>query len=572
MNRLLFLYILFIAVSQANSVISLAQDNQSQSGQRTQTEHETHDNPYLPPVVPQRTSQAIRLKSAGFSMVQVNVNSTGQNILGDAANEPSMTIDPADPSKIVIGWRQFDNVNSNFRQAGYAYSSDYGQTWTFPGVIEPGVFRSDPVLDADITGAVYYNSLTDRAGAPFPTNQVFKSSNDGVAWGSGVEARGGDKQWMTIDHTIGVGSGNLYSYWYKNFSSCFPGQFTRSKDEGVSYQDCVEIPNSPRFGTLTVGNEGELYVIGSHQSGYGFIMEKSSNAKFPDSIVSFELSTMVGLDGYMTMNTPVNPEGGDGQAYIDVDRSSGPGRGNVYVLATVARYSNNDPADIMFAKSTDGGVSWSTPHRINTDSSVTNYQWFGTLSVAPNGRIDVVWLDTRNAPAGSDSSALYYSYSNDQGETWSANEKLSESFNPHAGYPQQNKMGDYFDMKSDNEGASLAWTNTFNGEEDVYFSRIIPSVTGINNGVTTTKTLSLVASPNPFCDETAIKYSLSSPCRVKLVIYNLYGTVIQTLVENSQPAGNYSVSLADNALSSGFYICRLDAGLQSGFVRLVKVK
>ncbi len=107
------------------------------------------------------------------------------------------------------------------------------------------------------------------------------------------------------------------------------------------------------------------------------------------------------------------------------------------------------------------------------------YQWFGTMSVAPNGRIDVIWLDTRDHP-GSDSSALYYSYSVDQGNTWSANEKLSDSFDPHIGYPNQPKMGDYFDMISNNTGVHLAWANTLNGGQDVYYSFITPPTsTGI---------------------------------------------------------------------------------------------
>jgi hypothetical protein len=33
-------------------------------------------------------------------------------------------------------------------------------------------------------------------------------------------------------------------------------------------------------------------------------------------------------------------------------------------------------------------------------------------------------------------------------------------------------MGDYFDMVSDNNGASLAWAATFNNEQDVYYSYI----------------------------------------------------------------------------------------------------
>ena len=53
-----------------------------------------------------------------FTSYQVNVNATGANISGDAANEPSIAISPLDPKKMVIGWRQFDVISSNFRQNG----------------------------------------------------------------------------------------------------------------------------------------------------------------------------------------------------------------------------------------------------------------------------------------------------------------------------------------------------------------------------------------------------------------------------------------------------------------------
>ncbi len=131
----------------------------------------------------------------------------------------------------------------------------------------------------------------------------------------------------------------------------------------------------------------------------------------------------------------------------------------------------------MFARSTNGGISFSSPIKINNDNNTTAYQWFGTMSVAPNGRIDVIWLDTRDNP-GTYLSALYYSNSKDGGVTWSSNERLSDYFNPHVGWPQQNKMGDYFDMISDINGAYLAWAGTFNGEQDVYYSFIsaIPQV------------------------------------------------------------------------------------------------
>src|SRR5207249_8112081 len=101
------------------------------------------------------------------------------------------------------------------------------------------------------------------------------------------------------------------------------------------------------------------------------------------------------------------------------------------------------------------------------------WHWFGTLSVAPNGRIDSVWLDTRNAANNTDSQ-LFYSYSVDGGNTWSANVAVSNSFNPFIGYPNQSKIGDYMTIVSDNTGGDVAFAATFNNEEDVYYVRVGP--------------------------------------------------------------------------------------------------
>src|SRR4051794_12652930 len=53
-----------------------------------------------------------------FTNVQVNVTASNMNIVGDAANEPSISVDPTNPNKMTIGWRQFNSVSSNFRQGG----------------------------------------------------------------------------------------------------------------------------------------------------------------------------------------------------------------------------------------------------------------------------------------------------------------------------------------------------------------------------------------------------------------------------------------------------------------------
>ena len=49
-----------------------------------------------------------------FRSVQVNIDAQGNNIIPDAANEPSLEIDPTNPQRIVVGWRQFDTFRTTF--------------------------------------------------------------------------------------------------------------------------------------------------------------------------------------------------------------------------------------------------------------------------------------------------------------------------------------------------------------------------------------------------------------------------------------------------------------------------
>src|SRR6266513_5795813 len=87
-----------------------------------------------------------------FVSFQVNVDQNGQNIIGDAATECAISVDPTDGNKMTIAWRQFNDVTSNFRQGGWGYTTDGGITWTFPGVLQDNVFRSDPVTNSNEVG------------------------------------------------------------------------------------------------------------------------------------------------------------------------------------------------------------------------------------------------------------------------------------------------------------------------------------------------------------------------------------------------------------------------------------
>jgi hypothetical protein len=518
---------------------------------------ETPNDPYLrSDRADHPRSPATSFSSGTFFAVQVNVDEFGLNIVGDAANEPSIAVDPTDPDRMVIGWRQFDSIASDFRQAGYGYTTDGGQTWTFPGVIEPGVFRSDPVLASDSEGNFHYNSLTLTQDDEFLCT-VYRTGDAAAPWDGGVPAYGGDKQWMAIDKTGGVGDGHVYAYWTSFYSSCEPDFFTRSLD-GSQYEACRSIPDDPQWGTLAVAPSGELFVVGT--TGSGFVVGRSSDARYSlGSGATWDLSTFVSLGGSIDYSTGPNPGGLLGQAWIATDPSpAGPEGTTVYVLCSV-NPPGGDPLDVKFSRSTDGGATWSAPIRVNDDASTTAYQWFGTMSVAPSGRIDAIWLDTRDGP-GPYGSSLYYSFSIDGGLTWTANERLSDSFDPHLGWPQQQKMGDYFHMVSDDAGFKLAWAGTFNGEQDVYFGRKVVGAVAVGDGVETASFASLRSDPNPFSQSTTVRFRIPRDAHVTLDVYDVLGRKAATLVEGEYAAGSYRKHFDGRDLPTGVYFYHLTAG------------
>jgi hypothetical protein len=404
-----------------------------------------------------------------FTSYQVNVDANGQNITGDAANEPSIAVDPTNGNRMAIGWRQFNSVASNFRQAGWGYTSNGGTSWTFPGVLENNVFRSDPVLASDDTGRFFYLSLLSTF-----FDDMFRSLDGGQFWTKLGPATGGDKQWFAIDNTSSSGHGFQYQCWSTAGNNYNGRQFSRSTNGGSSWMNPINIPNSPIWGTLDVNSNGDLFIGGVNGGTLQNWCLRSSTARNGALTPAFDQITPVNLGGDIVGSEPINPEGLVGQIFLNADRSGTATNNNVYMLASVRPFGATRGSDVMFVRSTDGGATFSAPRRVNDDASnQSKWHWFGTLSVAPNGRIDAVWLDTR-ASANNTDSQLFYSYSRDGGNTWSPNVAVTEPFNPYLGYPNQNKLGDYLTIVSDNTSGNVAYSATFNFEEDIYYVRVAP--------------------------------------------------------------------------------------------------
>ncbi len=394
----------------------------------------------------------------GFASIQLNVDRYGCNIVGDAANETTIAADPTEHRNLVIGWRQFNDVTDSLREAGYAYSHDGGRTWVYPGVLAPGAFRSDPVMAAGPAGEFYYFGTAFDSPYTF-----FRSYDGGVTWNDSTLVDFIDKPWMAVDLTDGIGRGNIY-IWRS------PSRLWRSVDSGASFQRFFTNRGTSTPSTIAVGVNGEVYLIGP---GAGITM--SVDASDPQSEPVFEIlggPHAFGPTG--DFGAPPNPGGLFGQPWIAIDHSDGPTRGNLYVLASVRL--DDGTLDVRFARSSDGGATWDETVRVNDDAVDSGaYQWFGMMSLSPDGRrIDAVWNDTRNS--GQDNlSELYYSFSTDAGDTWSPNIPVSPMFDSWIGFPSGSpKLGDYYHMVSDNLGVNVAYAATFNGEQDVYFLRIGP--------------------------------------------------------------------------------------------------
>jgi uncharacterized repeat protein (TIGR01451 family) len=472
-----------------------------------------------------------------FTSHQVNVNGAGLNITGDAANEPSIAVDPTNGNRMAIGWRQFNSVSSNFRQSGFGFSLNGGTTWTFPGVLENNVFRSDPVLFADDTGRFYYNSLLQSF-----FDDIWRSLNGGQTWmnlNAPGNATGGDKQWYLIDNTSSTGHGFQYQAWSTAGNNFGGRQFSRSIDGGVTWMNPIFIPNSPQWGTLDVDSNGILFIGGVNINVDQVWCIRSSNARNGAVTPTFDQSTPVNLGGIFLFSQPINPVGLVGQLFLAVDRSGTATNNNVYMLASVRPTGANNGADVMFVRSTNGGASFSAPKRINDDPINQNkWHWFGTFSVAPNGRLDSVWLDTRNAANNTDSQ-LFYSFSLDGGVNWSPNVAVSNSFNPFLGYPQQNKLGDYITMVSDNTGADVTYAATFNSEQDVYYVRVAP-------GIAPTPTPGVTPTPSPTATATATVPPTPSPTPTATATATATVPPTPTPTPSEGPHSDMGISIADS--------------------------
>jgi hypothetical protein len=394
---------------------------------------------------------------------------------GRPHNEHFGAADPLDPLHFLTGANDYGTTSGS----GAWRTTDGGLTWTggnltgpYPGGsgIEPG---GDPAGDIDALTPqnTYFADLGYNPGSLCTGGAyVHRSTDGGATWGAAVQVAASnattfvDKEWLAVNkQTTGPFAGRVYVT-YTDFpgSGCLTGitaaivRLKHSTDQGATWSAAVTLPQPTPFdssGTdVIVANDGTVYVA------YNYWTDPANN----DQVDAITRSTDGGATFsafHASTSTPLTFTGylaPDGQYYKADNAGHGfrhnqnpsigvsPTNSNIVYMVWNHHQAGWDTSyqaaccggsatmhmflagDIAFARSTDGGTTWSAAQRINDDAlNNARDQFFPWLTVGPDGTIHVMWMDRRDDP-NNNLYHIYYSQSTDGGVTWSANVRVSD--------------------------------------------------------------------------------------------------------------------------------------------------
>jgi hypothetical protein len=90
--------------------------------------------------------------------------------------------------------------------------------------------------------------------------------------------------------------------------------------------------------------------------------------------------------------------------------------------------------------------------------------------------------------------------------------------------------------------------------------------------VTQPEQFNLKSAPNPFNPSAVLSYELRATSYVSLRVFDTNGRQVAQLVNGLQDAGQHQATFDGSNLSSGVYLYRLTAGLNSATGKMVLLK
>ncbi len=559
------------------------------------------------------TALAVAATSAGaqdWTDTKVNED-TSTNL----HNEEQVVLNPTNPQNLVSVWRDF---RLGYRQVGWGYSFDGGKTWTNPGLFEDVHYPrdSDPALTINSSGHFFAMLLAYTGDTSQPNGMLlYRSTDGGVTWedrGFAVDGVPGvfeDKEFIACDRSGGLRDGRLYVVWDRfpetNIYCVASGNDggTWTSPRRVSDQDGNQYP------IPVVGADGTLYVAWTQFYNPSIRMDRSTDGGLTfggDRVVTTLDSPSHTING--GISAPCHPA-------MDCDLSGGPFDNRLYCVYMDEPSGSND-RDIFVRHSDDGGVSWTSPIRINDDAFANGRDQFHPwLTVDNTGVLTAVWLDRRQDPSNC-AWHCYLSQSFDGGVTWTANQQVSTATSTWCGSPEARAaeadaaeaeatreaasdgrhrvslpgelrelvaagatlpesygeidqsqrragaIGEYIGVAAWDGYATPVWTDFRNGHQDV-FGGYDDDRIAVSDPSAGPQSL-LVAAPNPTTDLAAIRYQLPADGRVTLEVFDVSSRRIRTLVDRKLHAGEHQFAWdATNQLGErvepGTYWLRLSA-------------
>jgi subtilisin-like proprotein convertase family protein len=369
--------------------------------------------------------------------------------------ETAVAINPTNRDRVIAG--------SNGPGGGQKMwtSTNGGETWTQSGNL-PTTFGSiccDPAIAWTADGNTAFTA-TLAACTNLCNVVVYKSTDQGATWGSAVRLSTGgqsDKEYMHIDtHATSPHAGKIYVAWH-DFNT---QRFARSTDGGTTFSTPI---------TIDGANEGIGSDLTSDKNGNVYYIYPATNlsvirvAKSTDGGATFAAATTLAatLDDYDFAIPAMETRRAFIYVAADADTSNGTFGNSLYAAWTdTTGPENATPANnharIQVAFSRDGGATWSTrtPHPTADANTVDRFHpW---LKVDSQGRVHVVFYDTRNSSArtGVD---FYYSRSENGGDTWTDPVRITTVTSPNitGGF----EWGDYNGLDVQLEHALAIYTD-----------------------------------------------------------------------------------------------------------------
>ncbi len=336
-------------------------------------------------------------------------------------------------------------------------SRDRGATWNLPRVIYPAGQTSgqwDPQIVVDpIDGRSVYASWLQNGKSD---TVVAKSTDFGETWSVTVANRtnaGTDKPILAVrGQDVYVAYNHAQKIWV---SSSHDGGATFTS---VSIKKTGVLGWALAFGG-TVDPAGNVYI-----SWAGF--EQNGGAKGP-----VNLFISKSADGGSTWtNTVIDVSGSPpdcadflcGWAFLGAQVTvASDASGTLYALWSASgKDQDKGPERIYFARSSDGGQSWSVKEDVSTAPEGINHA-FPAIAASSAGDVRIAWMDVRLGPWNT-----YYRSSTDSGGTWSTEVDLS-TYVPGYDYIFEDgfrfPFGDYFELDIDDQGSLHAvWGEGYN--------------------------------------------------------------------------------------------------------------